>query len=148
LCENMPSGTAARPGDVITAMNGKTVEVRPPASRRCEIGKLAHLAFLVLHSCLLMHNISSSPLPDRQHGRRGSIDPCGCTASHARRVSAADSCGRGDPHGCDRCGAWIQLLGCLHKLERPLVSSRWCWAHDELPFLADAVPPRLPPRGA
>jgi leucyl aminopeptidase len=27
LCENMPSGTAYRPGDILTAMNGKTVEV-------------------------------------------------------------------------------------------------------------------------
>ena len=27
LCENMPSGTAVKPGDVVTAMNGKTVEV-------------------------------------------------------------------------------------------------------------------------
>jgi len=27
LCENMPSGTATRPGDVITAKNGKTIQV-------------------------------------------------------------------------------------------------------------------------
>lgn len=27
LCENMPSGSANRPGDVVTAMNGKTIEV-------------------------------------------------------------------------------------------------------------------------
>ena len=27
LTENMPSGTAIKPGDVLTAMNGKTVEV-------------------------------------------------------------------------------------------------------------------------
>lgn len=27
LCENMPSGSANKPGDVITAMNGKTIEV-------------------------------------------------------------------------------------------------------------------------
>lgn len=27
LCENMPSGKAVKPGDVITAMNGKTIEV-------------------------------------------------------------------------------------------------------------------------
>ena len=27
LCENMPSGTATRPGDVVTAMNGKTIQV-------------------------------------------------------------------------------------------------------------------------
>ena len=27
LCENMPSGKAVKPGDVVTAMNGKTVEV-------------------------------------------------------------------------------------------------------------------------
>ncbi|MHC4941555.1 MAG: leucyl aminopeptidase [Planctomycetota bacterium] len=26
-CENLPSGTAVRPGDVLTAMNGKTIEV-------------------------------------------------------------------------------------------------------------------------
>ncbi len=26
-CENMPSGTAYRPGDIVTAMNGKTIEV-------------------------------------------------------------------------------------------------------------------------
>jgi leucyl aminopeptidase len=28
LCENMPSGRANKPGDVVTAMNGKTIEVR------------------------------------------------------------------------------------------------------------------------
>ena len=27
LCENMPSGCAYKPGDVVTAMNGKTIEV-------------------------------------------------------------------------------------------------------------------------
>ncbi len=27
LCENMPSGTAYRPGDILTSMNGKTVEI-------------------------------------------------------------------------------------------------------------------------
>ena len=27
LCENMPSGTATKPGDVVTAMNGKTIQV-------------------------------------------------------------------------------------------------------------------------
>ena len=27
LCENMPSGNAYKPGDVVTAMNGKTIEV-------------------------------------------------------------------------------------------------------------------------
>ncbi|KAI0244607.1 hypothetical protein L0F63_006080 [Massospora cicadina] len=27
LCENMPSSTATKPGDVVTAMNGKTIEV-------------------------------------------------------------------------------------------------------------------------
>ena len=27
LCENMPSGSANKPGDVVTAMNGKTIEV-------------------------------------------------------------------------------------------------------------------------
>jgi aminopeptidase len=28
LCENMPSGSANKPGDVVTAMNGKTIEVQ------------------------------------------------------------------------------------------------------------------------
>lgn len=27
LCENMPSSTATKPGDVVTAMSGKTIEV-------------------------------------------------------------------------------------------------------------------------
>ena len=27
LCENMPSGTAVKPGDVVYAMNGKSIEV-------------------------------------------------------------------------------------------------------------------------
>ena len=27
LCENLPSGTAIKPGDVIKAMNGKSIEV-------------------------------------------------------------------------------------------------------------------------
>ena len=27
LCENMPSGSAVKPGDVVTAMNGKTIQV-------------------------------------------------------------------------------------------------------------------------
>lgn len=28
-CENMISGTGMRPGDVVTASNGKTIEVMP-----------------------------------------------------------------------------------------------------------------------
>ena len=31
LCENMPSGSAVKPGDVVMAMNGKTIEVSPPS---------------------------------------------------------------------------------------------------------------------
>ena len=27
MCENMPSGHAVKPGDVVTARNGKTIEV-------------------------------------------------------------------------------------------------------------------------
>ena len=27
LCENMPSGKAIKPGDVVKAMNGKTIEI-------------------------------------------------------------------------------------------------------------------------
>lgn len=27
LCENMPSGTATKPGDIVTAMNGKTIQI-------------------------------------------------------------------------------------------------------------------------
>ena len=27
LCENMPSGNAVKPGDIVTAMNGKTITV-------------------------------------------------------------------------------------------------------------------------
>lgn len=27
LCENMPSGSANRPGDIVTAMNGKTIQI-------------------------------------------------------------------------------------------------------------------------
>ena len=27
LCENMPSGTAIKPGDVVTALNGKTIQI-------------------------------------------------------------------------------------------------------------------------
>lgn len=27
LCENMPSGTANKPGDIVTAMNGKTIQI-------------------------------------------------------------------------------------------------------------------------
>lgn len=27
LCENMPSGTAVKPGDVVTALNGKTIQI-------------------------------------------------------------------------------------------------------------------------
>jgi len=27
LCENMPSGKANKPGDIVKAMNGKTIEV-------------------------------------------------------------------------------------------------------------------------
>lgn len=27
LCENMPSGSATKPGDVVTAMNGKTIQI-------------------------------------------------------------------------------------------------------------------------
>ena len=28
LCENMPSGKATKPGDVVTAKNGKTIQVQ------------------------------------------------------------------------------------------------------------------------
>ena len=31
LTENMPSGKATKPGDVVTAMNGKTIQVSGPA---------------------------------------------------------------------------------------------------------------------
>ena len=27
LCENMPSGSASKPGDIVTAMNGKTIAI-------------------------------------------------------------------------------------------------------------------------
>ena len=30
LCENMPSGNAVKPGDIVRAMNGKTIEVHSP----------------------------------------------------------------------------------------------------------------------
>ena len=35
LCENMPSGTAFKPGDIVTAMNGKTIEVKPNINILC-----------------------------------------------------------------------------------------------------------------
>lgn len=39
LTENMPSGKATKPGDIIVAMNGKTVEVdNTDAEGECEGG--------------------------------------------------------------------------------------------------------------
>ena len=35
LCENMPSDTAFKPGDIVTAMNGKTIEVKPNINILC-----------------------------------------------------------------------------------------------------------------
>ena len=43
LCENMPSGNANKPGDVVNSMNGKTIEVSP--------------RYLTL-SCIFHHSIS------------------------------------------------------------------------------------------
>ena len=40
--ENMPSGTATRPGDIVTAMNGKTVEILNTGCRR-SFGTMRHL---------------------------------------------------------------------------------------------------------
>lgn len=39
LCENMPSGKATKPGDVVTAKNGKTIQVRGHVMK-CETVKL------------------------------------------------------------------------------------------------------------
>jgi len=41
LCENMPSGTATRPGDVVTAMNGKTIQV-------CTVNIWAYLLYKMM----------------------------------------------------------------------------------------------------
>ena len=38
LCENMPSGTANKPGDVVTAMNGKAIEVQYEVCLRVVLG--------------------------------------------------------------------------------------------------------------
>ena len=43
LVENMPSGTAQRPGDIVRSMSGQTIEVlehrrrRPARPRRCAV---------------------------------------------------------------------------------------------------------------
>lgn len=39
LCENMPSGKATKPGDVVTAKNGKTIQVGEHMMK-CETVKL------------------------------------------------------------------------------------------------------------
>ena len=37
LCENMPSGSAVKPGDVLTAMSGKTIEVDNSVSHQIKM---------------------------------------------------------------------------------------------------------------
>ena len=37
LCENMPSGNAVKPGDIVTAMNGKTVTVSEKTIDHCKV---------------------------------------------------------------------------------------------------------------
>jgi len=45
LCENMPSGKAVRPGDVVTTMNGKTVEIlNTDAEGRVTLADTLHYA--------------------------------------------------------------------------------------------------------
>lgn len=49
LCENMPSGTATKPGDVVTAMNGKTICVNnTDAEGRLALADALHYADKVL----------------------------------------------------------------------------------------------------
>ena len=51
LCENMPSGTAIKPGDIVTAMNGKTIEVKPNQYILCNT--------TMLHELKLFHVLGS-----------------------------------------------------------------------------------------
>merc|ERR1719369_1221907 len=47
LCENMPSGTATKPGDVVTASNGKTIQVdNTDAEGRLILADALHYASL------------------------------------------------------------------------------------------------------
>lgn len=50
LCENMPSGKATKPGDVVTAKNGKTIQVGPSFKQLpvCDV-------FLHLYACVQMN---------------------------------------------------------------------------------------------
>jgi hypothetical protein len=55
LCENMPSGNAVKPGDVVTAMNGKTIVVSGvsvntwPCSRAHSHSQVFNFAYVYLH---------------------------------------------------------------------------------------------------
>ena len=58
LCENMPSGTAVKPGDVLTAMNGKTMQV-------CTRQPLAPwVGFLLMHDKCIWGSLNHFPFPD------------------------------------------------------------------------------------
>lgn len=47
LCENMPSGKATKPGDVVTAKNGKTIQVGKQLLR-CEAVRICRERLLCL----------------------------------------------------------------------------------------------------
>lgn len=56
LCENMPSGKATKPGDVVTAKNGKTIQVGGPLMK-CESFKQLPECdmFVYLYVCVQMN---------------------------------------------------------------------------------------------
>lgn len=50
LCENMPSGKATKPGDVVTAKNGKTIQVS-----ELEVTHTDQSVFVYLYTCVQMN---------------------------------------------------------------------------------------------
>ena len=66
MCENLPSGTATKPGDVVTASNGKTVQIdNTDAEGRLILADALHHASLsnpkaILDMATLTGNFSNS----------------------------------------------------------------------------------------
>jgi leucyl aminopeptidase len=71
--ENMPSGTAVKPGDIVTAMNGKTIEVNntDAEGRRGAVRARPHLRGAVVERRRL---VRAGPRRERRHRRAGLAD--------------------------------------------------------------------------
>jgi aminopeptidase len=47
LCENLPSGHATKPGDVVIAMNGKSIEVKYLSFQLTQVNYIIYFIFII-----------------------------------------------------------------------------------------------------